>query len=489
MKKILLLSLIILQGLNLLAQTGNIRITNYGIYSVGTPHFALTDDSVFMTFDTNFPYMEFPISGPAVPYTINTVIKPPQFFAPVHAEVGVIGKYKSVAYIDWSSATQKYHCYETHSEDQGQNWSVPQILDTSSIGSSIPINNRNPLIKNTLSSFYYLSQSFLDPHYGMLKITKASPPSFVPTDVIFPLDTALGIDAEPFDYEVAGDGSTTRHALAYFNEGEDKLYFVKSSDDGNIFSAPSEVWRADTSVYHFTNPLNLDMSMDANGNVVIAFTIFLEEANFNASDRLFVAISKDFGKTWTVDSIPGLSVWGVSNPMTGFRSNGQQVIVFQENGYIKTLSTDHLKSFSAIDTLTEMGSAIGYHAIVKNDFLYAAWEDNRFGFGLEEIYYDTIFTQLAPPPTRLPEKNKFVSDMSISPNPFTTHTSLDIEGDPDEKFDISIIDMRGRICRKYEKFPVGRLNIDRYELNAGIYIVSISDSHQRMKNVRMCVVD
>ena len=199
MKKIALLTLIILCFIKLNAQTNDIRITNYAGYSVGTPHFGIMGDSVFMTFDTNFPYIEFPVSGPSVPYTIGMVSTPPQSYGPTHAEVGVMGKYKSLAYIDWNSSLQKYYCFETHTDDHGLNWSTPQILDTISKGNSVPTNNLNPLIKSTASSFYYINQSYLFPRIGMIKVSKASPPLFNVTDVFFPLDTSLGADLEPFD--------------------------------------------------------------------------------------------------------------------------------------------------------------------------------------------------------------------------------------------------------------------------------------------------
>ena len=267
------------------------------------------------------------------------------------------------------------------------------------------------------------------------------------------------------------------------------MYFVKSTDDGKSYSSPSAVWKVDPSKFMFTNPLDLDLSTDTKGNVVVAFTIYLEDKNFHSSNRLFMAISKDFGNTWSVDSIPGLANYGITKPKTGIRSNNQQVVMFLDNGYVEALSTEDLKSFSVIDTLTDMATANNFYALVKNDFLYVAWEDNRFGFGMEEIYYDTMFAKIAPAPTSLIENTNLSGEVGISPNPFSNQTNINIQGDIGEKYDISIIDMYGRTLRKYVEIPSGTFTLERENLNFGTYVVRITNKNNHNSKLKIMIVN
>lgn len=469
-----------------LAQQGNVRITGYAGFSIDPPNFVLNGNNVELTFSTNLSYLKYPVAGPAAPFPLTgSQINVPNW-GPFYAEIGMSGTTRMVAYVDYQTAGSLYNIYQTFTTDSGANWNTPAIIHQVASGSSITSNQYNPSLRSANSNMYALLQSYTSPDSGLISIYKMSPPLFVHNLLFQPYDASYNIFPDDVNYSVKQVSGNTYHLLSYFDDS--KMYFQKSSDDGMNLTTPIAIWNGTSPNIVYQNVQGTDMDFDDQGRVAIVWSIHGEYNGFQIFDRTYLAYSDNFGSSFSVDTLPGINAL---DPVIRIKSDGQQVITYKnQSNHIVTITTDHLLATTSPIQITDTNSTEKFHAELFNgEYLCVAWEDSRFGFGLQEIYYDTLrVPSAALPPSGEnihPEDNM---QSAVYPNPFASFAKLDVSNySLTEKTILEIYDVCGRNSETINEINSSEILIQKKDKISGFYFYVLRNEYGILTKGKMVV--
>lgn len=170
--------------------------------------------------------------------------------------------------------------------------------------------------------------------------------------------------------------------------------------------------------------------------------------------------------------LKGVTIQNVQNAITGFtptmysKPTGEIIALSSDEIAIpKNLNTTHLLRFSYTSIDSNHVCIDSVIAVVNSAY--------------EEIAHAIVdsacitTTPTPPPPTNVAGNGKRRA-YSLYPNPFSKATTLLIDADMDERFDVNVYDMYGRIVRSYTNNNTRALTIEKAELPAGVYFLKIS---------------
>ena len=131
------------------------------------------------------------------------------------------------------------------------------------------------------------------------------------------------------------------------------------------------------------------------------------------------------------------------------------------------------------DIVFDFSTMTGDHPIVA---LMPDFEDPLEETADIEIYIDNIVINSSPDPNTGIWNNKVESNISMYPNPFTSSINIELTNDMRS---VVISNTMGQQVLKIEDVKKGTINIDASILSKGVYIVTLTDSKNKITSAKL----